>query len=93
MKIDINHIAKLANLSLTTEEKVKFEKQLTETLKYIENLKEVDTKDVKPTDHVTNLENVTREDVVTPSLSQEQALSNAKDKYNGFFKVKAVLDE
>ncbi len=92
MKLDVSHIAKLANLPLKDEEKKKLEAQLEETLTYIENLKEVDTKHVEPTAHVTGLENVTRVDVATESLTQKQALSNAKKTHDGFFQVDAILD-
>ncbi|MDP2585310.1 MAG: Asp-tRNA(Asn)/Glu-tRNA(Gln) amidotransferase subunit GatC [Candidatus Levybacteria bacterium] len=93
MKINVPHVAHLANLSLKPEEKNKFEKQLFEILTYVEKLKEVDTKGVETTSQVTGLENVTRNDEATPSLSQEEALSNAKSKHNGFFKVKAILTD
>lgn len=93
MKIDVTHIAKLANLTLSKGEQDKFEKQLSEILSYVEKLKEVDTKNVETTSQVTGLENVTREDEGKPSLSQEEALSNTKSKHNGLFKVKAILDE
>ncbi len=93
MKTNVAHVAKLANLSLSKGEQDKFEKQLSEILSYVEKLKEVDTKNVEITSQVTGLENVTREDETTPSLSQEQALSNTKSKHNGFLKVKAILDE
>ena len=92
MKLDVKHIAKLANLPINQQEEKKLEAQLNETLKYIEILKEVDTKNVKPTAHVTGLENVTRNDTTSPSLSQKQALSNAKQYYEGFFIVDAILD-
>lgn len=102
MKFDITHVAKLANLSLTDEEKKKFASQLKETIEYIEGLSEVNTEGIEPTSQVTGLENVTREDVVKPSLTQEQALSNAKpaspnggqggSTHNGFFKVKGILN-
>lgn len=91
MKIDVAHVAKLASLPLNEEEKKKFEKQLGETLDYINQLNEIDTKGVEPTSQVTGLENVTREDVVTPSLPQEEALKNTKSVHNGFIKVKAIL--
>lgn len=93
MKIDVSHIAKLANLPLKENEKEKFEKQLTETLSYVENLQEVDTTNVTPTDHITGLENVTREDVSSPSLTQKEALSNTTSKHNGLFKVPAIFEE
>ena len=93
MKIDVKHVAQLANLTLSDAELKKFEKQLDETLAYISNLNEIDTKNVEPTNQVTGLENVTREDVAKPSLSQEEALSNTKSKHNGMFEVDAILSE
>ena len=92
MKIDVGHIAKLANLSLSKGEQDKFGKQLSEILSYVEKLEEVDTKNIETTSQVTGLENVTREDKASPSLSQEEVLVNAKSKHNGFFKVKAILE-
>ena len=76
MKIDVGHVAKLANLPLKPHEERKFEKQLSEILSYVEKLKEVDTKNVEITSQVTGLENVTREDQTSPSLTQEETLSN-----------------
>lgn len=93
MKIDVSHVAKLANLPLSPLEKNKFEKQLSEILNYVEKLKEVDTKNVETTSQVTGLENITREDNTTPSLTQSEALVNAKNQHNGFIKVKAILTE
>lgn len=92
MKIDVSHVARLANLPLKPEEKDKFEKQLSGILSYMEKLREVDTKNVEITSQVTGLENVTREDETSPSLTQEEALSNTKSQHNGLFKVKAILE-
>ncbi len=91
MKFDVSRVAKLANLILSPQEQKKFEKQLEETVKHIKSLKEVNTNGFEPTSQVTGLENVLREDEVRPSLSQEEALSNAKSVHNGFFKVKGIL--
>lgn len=91
MKINVPHVAKLANLPLKNEEIKKFEKQLSEILSYVEKLKEIDTSKVESTSQVTGLKNVTREDVTSPSLPQADALSSANSKHNGFFKVKAIL--
>lgn len=93
MKVDINHIAKLANLPILPSEKEKLEKQLEETLSYVEELNSVDTKNVEPTSQVTDLENVFRDDEAKPSISQEDALSNTKSKHNGLFKVDAIFEE
>jgi aspartyl-tRNA(Asn)/glutamyl-tRNA(Gln) amidotransferase subunit C len=92
MKIDVLHIAKLANLPLKKEEIEKYEKQLSSILEYIEKLQKVNTDNVKETSQVTNLENVIRDDAPTPSLSQDEALSNTNNKQNGLFKVKAIFE-
>lgn len=92
MKLNVSHIAQLASLPLNDEEIKKFEKQLLETLQYVDQLNEVDTKNVKPTNQVTGLENIFREDEASESLSQKEALSNAKSTDKGFFKVKGILD-
>ena len=93
MNIDVSHVAKLANLPLKPVEKEKFEKQLSDILSYVKKLKEVDTKNVETTSQVTGLENVTREDETSSSLTQEAALSNAKSTHNGLFKIKAILED
>ena len=91
MKIDVSHVAKLANLPLTDSEKEKFEKQLSKILSYIEKLSEVDTKNIETTSQVTGLENIVRDDATTPSLAQEEVLSNVKSHNNGMIKVNAIL--
>lgn len=93
MKINVKHVAKLANLKLNEQEIEKFENQLSSILDYIKKLEEVDTNNIEPTSQVTGLENVTREDEAIPSFSQEEALANAPQKENGFIKVKAILTE
>lgn len=91
MKIDIKKLAKLANIYLKKEEEEKFEHQLEDTLKYIENLNNIDTSNVLGTNEVVDLENIFREDIVEPSFTQDEALKNAKKTYNGFFIVPSVL--
>ena len=93
MKIDVLHIAKLANLPLREDEIKEYEAQLLEILQYIEILKKVNTDDIAETSQVTGLENVTKQDQTTPSLSQAETLSNTKSQHNGFFKVKAILEQ
>lgn len=91
MKINVKHVAKLANLYISDKEEKLLENQLEETIHYIESLNEVNTVNTVGTNEVTDLKNVTREDLVKPSLSQEQALKNAKKTYNGFFVVPGIL--
>lgn len=92
MKINISHIAKLANLTITPDEEAKFESQLSSILSYVEKLNELDTTGVEETSQVTGLENITREDNTSPSLSQAEALSQSKNTYKGFFAVKGVFE-
>lgn len=88
------HVAKLANLTLTGDEVEVFAKQLGDVIDYVGQLEEVDTQGVSPTYQVIDgVENVMREDVVTPSLSQEEALSQARRTHNGYFLTKGVFDE
>jgi aspartyl-tRNA(Asn)/glutamyl-tRNA(Gln) amidotransferase subunit C len=91
-KKEVLHIADLANLELTEKEVELFRKQLSDVLQYIEVLNELDTEEVEPTSQVTGLENVTREDISKKDLTQEEALSQAKSKLNGYFKVKAIFE-
>ena len=89
----VEHIAKLARLKLTKEEVKRFCSQLSEVLEYMEVLNEVDTKDIEPTAQVTGLENVFREDKVSPSLKPNQALSCAPAREGNFFKTGVVLEK
>jgi len=92
-KKQVQHIAKLADLTLSEKEVEKFRKELSDTLGYIEVLDELDTENVKPTAQVTGLKNVFRDDEVDKEryLSQKEALSQAESKEDGFFKAKRVI--
>lgn len=91
--MDIQHIAKLANLLIDADQEKLFTPQLTAILAFVSKLRKVPTKNVEPTSQVTGLVNVYREDVVDASrmLTQSQALGNAKATHDGFFVVPAVL--
>ena len=87
---DVEHVAKLARLELTEEEKEKFTGQLGDVLKYVEQMNEVDTSNVKPMAHAIDFVNVMREDTVNYEQTKEQLMSNAPDEENGFFKVPKI---
>jgi aspartyl-tRNA(Asn)/glutamyl-tRNA(Gln) amidotransferase subunit C len=89
---EVEHIAELAKLELTDEEKVTFQEQLSAILAYADRLKQVDTSAIPPTPAVLPLCNVMREDVVEPSLPPEDVLANAPETAEGCFQVKAILD-
>ena len=87
---DVEHVAKLARLDITEEEKVKFSKQLGDVLKYVEQMNEVDTSNVEPLSHVVDFNNVMREDEIHYDCTKEQLMMNATDEENGFFKVPKI---
>lgn len=92
MKIDVKKVAKLADLTLTPEEEKKFDSQLNSILSYVEKIDEVNVEDISPTSQVTGLENITRNDDTSDSLTQEEALSGTDSQHNGMFKVKQLID-
>lgn len=96
--ITIDEVAKvgvLANLSITEEEKKLFAEQFTTTIDVIDQLNEIDTKGIAPTSQVNHLENITRPDELDLDhvLTQQQALSGAKNVHQGFFVVKQILEK
>jgi len=88
---DVEHIAKLAKLSLSEDEKKSYAKQLGDILEYVEKLDELDTESVKPLSHVMDIANAFREDKPGQSLDQKDALSNAPNSDGEFFKVPKVI--
>jgi aspartyl-tRNA(Asn)/glutamyl-tRNA(Gln) amidotransferase subunit C len=91
-KEEIEHIASLARLYLSEEEKELFGSQLSSILDYMEKLNELDTKDIESTSHVLPLSNVMREDIPRPSIPREDALLNAPDGTNKFYRVPKIIE-
>ena len=89
---DVEHVAKLARLELSDEEKDRFTGQMNAILKYAEKLNELDTSNIAPTSHVLPLSNVMREDSTRPSSSIEQVMKNAPEEEDGQFHVPAVIE-
>ncbi len=89
---EVEHIAELAKLGLTEEEKEKFREQLSAILEYFEMLQELDTEAIPPTATVLPLRNVMRPDKVGPSFPKEDILANAPNAEEGYFKVRAILE-
>ncbi len=88
----VEHIAKLARLSLTADEKPTFASQMGAILEYVETLKELNTDGVVPTSHAVPMENAFREDMVTPSIGVEKALANAPFRAGSFYLVPKVIE-
>ncbi len=87
---DVEHVAKLARLELTEEEKELYTKQLGDVLKYVDQMNEVDTSNVKPMAQVVDIVNVMREDKVVYEQTKEELMANAPEEENGFFKVPKI---
>ena len=90
---EVEHVARLARLGLSEEEIERMRAQLDAILNYVEKLNELETRDVPPTSHAIPMTNVFREDAVRPCLSQEEALANAPDRAEAFFRVPRILEE
>jgi len=89
---EVEYVARLSRLDLNDEEKEVFGEQLDSILKYVEKLNELDTSNVEPTFHVLSIKNVFREDEVKQSIPLEDALANAPDRVEDFFKVPRIVE-
>jgi len=92
-KDEILHLAKLAKLHLTDKEIEKYQAQLGETIEYVKNLDELDTKNVEPTNSVVDLKNITFKDgeKSTRTFQAEEALANAKKQKSQMFEVEKIM--
>jgi aspartyl-tRNA(Asn)/glutamyl-tRNA(Gln) amidotransferase subunit C len=95
MKIDTNSITKFAAISkleLTEEEKTEFKQQLTDIVKRLNKLNELDTTNVKPTEQVLDLKNVFREDIVHPSMNTKEIAKTAPAFEDNMFVVPQIIE-
>ena len=90
---DVEHVASLARLSFSEEEKQRLTSQLNEILEYMEQLNQLDTTKVEPLSQVIELSNAFRPDELKPTLTQEEALKNAPSKTDKFFRVPKVIGD
>ena len=92
-KKDVEYIAELARLKFKEEELENFTHQLNEILSYVDKLNELNTDNVEPLSHPIENINVFRNDELKQSISTEDALKNASDKTDEFFKVPKVINQ
>jgi aspartyl-tRNA(Asn)/glutamyl-tRNA(Gln) amidotransferase subunit C len=90
---EVEHIARLARLELTEDEKNLFTEQLAQIVHYFEKLQELDVDGIEPTCHVEEMTNRMRKDELQGSLSPEDALSNAPESEANQFKVPLVVKD
>jgi aspartyl-tRNA(Asn)/glutamyl-tRNA(Gln) amidotransferase subunit C len=90
---DVEHVARLARLTLGDADRVRLRHQLGAILQYIAKLGALDLDGVEPTSHVVPMVNVMREDEVVPGLGVDEALANAPDRRGDFFRVPRILED
>ncbi len=90
---EVAHLAMLARIELSDAELDHLAPQLSVILESVASLSDVDLTDVPPMSHALPLTNVFRDDVVTPSLTQEEALSGAPAAEDGRFSVPRILGD
>ena len=90
----VRHLAGLSRILVTDEEVERFAEQLSLIADSVATVSAaIEGGDVPSTSHPIPMANVFREDIVEPSLTQDQALSGAPDSGDGRFRVAAILDE
>lgn len=92
-KKDVVHIAELARLKFDETELESYTEQLNQILTYVEKLNELDTENVEPLSHPVEGNNVFRDDELKPCTPREEALKNAPEKDEEFFKVPKVINQ
>ena len=91
-KKDVEHVATLARLALSEDETKLYTEQMGKIFAYVEKLSTLDTKNVEPTTCAVSPAGIFRTDVIKPSLSQDDVLSNAPEKAKGCFKVPRIIE-
>jgi aspartyl-tRNA(Asn)/glutamyl-tRNA(Gln) amidotransferase subunit C len=89
---EVDHIADLARLSLSAEEKARYREQLSAILDYAARLQALDTSGIPPTSSVLSTRSVLRNDESRPGLSREELLRNAPLTENSQFRVPPILE-
>ncbi|HEU4481378.1 MAG TPA: Asp-tRNA(Asn)/Glu-tRNA(Gln) amidotransferase subunit GatC [Actinomycetota bacterium] len=89
----VDHVARLARLDLSEEERERMRAELTKILEHADQIQALDLDGVEPTSHAIPLRNVMRADEVRPSLEQAEALSNAPKSEDGRFLVPRIVED
>ena len=88
---EVRHVAKLARLELSESEEERMTGQMNGILEYMDKLNELDTKDIAPTTHAIQLQNVFRPDSIRDSLDRKDSLANAPGTDGVNFVVPKVI--
>ena len=91
-KEQVEYMASLAKLKIEDDKWDKFTRKISDNLKDVEILNEVDTKDLEPLYQVYDYKQVFREDLVEEGLTREEVLENTVEKQYGYFKLLNIMD-
>ena len=91
--IEVEHVARLARLALSDDERELMRAQLDRILGYIDKLGRLDIEGVEPTSHAVPMLNVMRDDERRPCLAPEEMLANAPDRSGEFFRVPRIIED
>ena len=91
-KEDVKYISALARIDVSEDKLEGFAKSLGGIVQYVEQLQKLDVDHVKPTSHAVPVGNVFREDMIKPSLTNQEALAIAVEAKDGSFKVPLVIE-
>ncbi len=87
----MDYVGILAKLELSAEEKEQAKKDMERMLAYFDKLNELDTTGIEPVSHITKVQNVFREDMVTNGDEQEKTLQNAPGEKDNMFMVPKIF--
>lgn len=90
---DVKYLAELSRLEFSREEAANMQKDLSSIIEYVNKLNDIKTQDIAAKEHILNLSNVLRQDEVKESLSNEEALKNAFDSEDMYFKVPQLMED
>ena len=90
---DVRKVAELARLNLPEDQIASYTVELEEILSYVEQLQEIDTKNIPPTSRAVEVTNVMREDYVEVTSSREDILDQAPQREGDFFRVPKILSD
>jgi aspartyl-tRNA(Asn)/glutamyl-tRNA(Gln) amidotransferase subunit C len=88
---EVEHVARLARLEVSPDEKEELTRQMNRILQYVEKLNELDTTGVSPTSHAIDLENAFRDDAAEASLPRDASLENAPESNGAEFVVPKII--
>lgn len=89
---EVKYVANLAKLYVDESEAEKLTSEMASIIDFANMLEEIDTKSIAPTNHAMKVQNVFREDVVTPSYDQKDILKNAPSQEGGCYLVPKVVE-